>query len=66
LSDPPARHTGDEAAGVARFRTLTELKSTIKAMGVLRISFLYQASAQGVTPQRQTVREEGLRDSSAL
>jgi len=42
LSDPPARHTEFEAAlaGVTRFRTPTELKSTIKAMGVLRLSFL--------------------------
>jgi hypothetical protein len=62
--DPPARQTGYEAAiaEVARFETLTNLTSTIKATGVLRISFLRLSfNRKAHAPKRQ--REESFRVS---
>jgi len=53
LSDPPVRQTGSEAAlaGVAKFKTLTELTSTITATGILRISSIrLPFQARGVAP----------------
>jgi hypothetical protein len=63
LLDPPARQTGYEAAiaEVARSETLTKLTSTIKAMGVLRISFLRLSFNHKARAKRQ--REESFRVS---